>query len=439
MEALVELLGALGVRDRLGADHDGYPWVFGYRGPSLGELGFPPAPVADLVEDQLAIKSDGGARTAARELQVGEPRAHAAAALHAAGRVRDRGREPRVDGSDVRDARCDRPALSRAEPWFSGAVAGYRGQIGRNAAIPHALPNNIVFQAGDVLVTGATAPVWGYHSELERTMVIGPPSDEQKRMFDHMLALQDLAIDAIRPGRRARRSTGSCGPTTRSTASGRTGGTTSGTRSAALPRGAVPRPRRPDRDPPGHGLHRRAGALRAGARRLPALGHGRGDGRRRRVADVLPARPRALRCRREGVPLLLAGVRSVARGGGGTLRRGVGASGGGGERRRAGGGKGGWRCFFDEPPGRCRDGKAGARYAEPETAGATNGASRPPRSTTPRSPGLRGRPPAAVSPRWPKRHAAGPSGGAVGFSGLIGRPPHLADGRGASPRSAGKK
>jgi Xaa-Pro dipeptidase len=57
-----------------------------------------------------------------------------------------------------------------------------------------------VFQAGDVLVTGATAPVWGYHSELERTMVIGPPSDAQKRMFEHMVALQDLAIDAIRPG-----------------------------------------------------------------------------------------------------------------------------------------------------------------------------------------------------------------------------------------------
>jgi Xaa-Pro aminopeptidase len=92
------------------------------------------------------------------------------------------------------------PIYRAQSPWFSGAVAGYRGQIGRNAAIPHALPGNIVFEAGDVLVTGATAPVWGYHSELERTMVIGPPSDEQKRMFDHMLALQDLAIESIEPG-----------------------------------------------------------------------------------------------------------------------------------------------------------------------------------------------------------------------------------------------
>ena len=93
--------------------------------------------------------------------------------------------------------------LYRAQSmWYSGAAAGYRGQIGRNAAIPHALANNIVFAAGDVLVTGATAPVWGYHSELERTMVIGPPTDEQKRLFDHMVALQDVAFAAIVPGAR---------------------------------------------------------------------------------------------------------------------------------------------------------------------------------------------------------------------------------------------
>jgi Xaa-Pro aminopeptidase len=92
------------------------------------------------------------------------------------------------------------PIYRAQSPYYSGAMAGYRGQIGRNAAIPHAHGNNIVFQAGDVLVTGASAPVWGYHSELERTMVIGPPSDEQRRMFEHMVSLQDLAAETIRPG-----------------------------------------------------------------------------------------------------------------------------------------------------------------------------------------------------------------------------------------------
>jgi Xaa-Pro dipeptidase len=51
-----------------------------------------------------------------------------------------------------------------------------------------------------VLVTGAGAPVWGYHSELERTMIIGPASKEQKQLFDHMVNLQDTAFEAMKPG-----------------------------------------------------------------------------------------------------------------------------------------------------------------------------------------------------------------------------------------------
>jgi len=94
------------------------------------------------------------------------------------------------------------PLYRSQNPIFRGAHAGYRGQIGRGSAIPHALANNVVFQPGDVLVTGATAPVWGYFAELERTMVMGPPSDEQRRLFEHMVALQDTALETIRPGAR---------------------------------------------------------------------------------------------------------------------------------------------------------------------------------------------------------------------------------------------
>ena len=200
MEALVDLLGALGLRDPIGADHDGYPWVFGYRGPSLGELGYPPAHVADLVEDQLAIKSDAELALL-RESCKWANLAHTLLQRYTRPGVSETEVETRAS-TEATYAMLDAigPLYRGQSPWFDGAVAGYRGQIGRNAAIPHALPNNIVFRSGDVLVTGATAPVWGYHSELERTMVIGPPSDEQKRLFDHMLALQDLAIDTIRPG-----------------------------------------------------------------------------------------------------------------------------------------------------------------------------------------------------------------------------------------------
>src|SRR3954462_10973101 len=194
--ALRELLDALGVRGALGADADGYPWIFGYRGPGLGEW----THIADLVEDQMAIKSPAEIALL-RESCVWGNLAHTLLQRYTRPGVTETEVERRASNeatSSMLDAIG--PRYRAQSLWFDGALAAYRGQIGRNAAIPHAHANNIVFEAGDVLVTGATAPVWGYHSELERTMVIGPPSDEQKRLFDHMHALQTLAIDSIRPG-----------------------------------------------------------------------------------------------------------------------------------------------------------------------------------------------------------------------------------------------
>ena len=89
----------------------------------------------------------------------------------------------------------------RAQSMYGdGPSAGYRGQIGRNAAVPHALTDNLRFAEGDVLVTGAGCPMWGYNSELERTMFVGRASDAQRRLFDHMANAQDAAISALTPG-----------------------------------------------------------------------------------------------------------------------------------------------------------------------------------------------------------------------------------------------
>lgn len=195
-EGLSELLGALGVTGALGADQDGYPWMFGYRGPRLGEW----THVADLVEDQMAIKSAAEIELLRESCRWGNL-AHTLLQRYTRAGMTETAVETRAS-NEATAAMLDAigPVYRAQSPYSSGASAGYRGQIGRNASIPHAHGNNLVFRAGDVLVTGASAPVWGYHSELERTMVIGPPSDEQRHMFEHMVALQDLAVDAIRPG-----------------------------------------------------------------------------------------------------------------------------------------------------------------------------------------------------------------------------------------------
>jgi Xaa-Pro dipeptidase len=200
-EALRSLLAELGLRERFGADHDGYPWILGYRGPSLSEqTGVTPVNVTGFVEDQLAIKS-------AAEIELIRESAKWGNFAHT---LLQRYTKPGMTEVEVSQRATNEATLAmldaigpiyRAQnPFFEGAAAGYRGQIGRNAAIPHALTANITFRAGDVLVTGASAPVWGYLSELERTMVIGEPVAEQQVMFDHMVALQDIAFENIKPG-----------------------------------------------------------------------------------------------------------------------------------------------------------------------------------------------------------------------------------------------
>jgi Xaa-Pro aminopeptidase len=42
--------------------------------------------------------------------------------------------------------------------------------------------------------------MWGYTSELERTMIIGEPSARQREMFGHMLAAQGVGLSALGPG-----------------------------------------------------------------------------------------------------------------------------------------------------------------------------------------------------------------------------------------------
>jgi Xaa-Pro aminopeptidase len=200
-DVLVRTLGDLGLTRTIGADQDGYPWILGYRGPTLSELsGATVVRVAEQIEAQMAIKSAAEVALIRESVRWG----------NLAHRLLQRYTRAGVTETEVAQRASDEATFAmldaigeiyRSQSFFSsGAHAGYRGQIGRNAAIPHALAGNLVFQVGDVLVTGASAPVWGYLSELERTMFVGDATPEQERMFAHMLALQELAFDAIRPG-----------------------------------------------------------------------------------------------------------------------------------------------------------------------------------------------------------------------------------------------
>lgn len=201
MMILKDLLAEMGIGGALGADTNGYPWIMGYRGPSLGELtGGRVKSVVAFIEAQMALKSRAELGLIRESVRWG----------HLAHMLLQRYTKVGLTETEVSSRasmEANRvmldtigPLYQGQSPFFQGARAGYRGQIGRNAAIPHALANNITFQPGDVLVTGAGAPVWGYHSELERTMIIEPLTDDHKRMFAHMLALQETALSQMKPG-----------------------------------------------------------------------------------------------------------------------------------------------------------------------------------------------------------------------------------------------
>jgi Xaa-Pro dipeptidase len=199
--ALLELLKSQNLTtSRLAADLDGYEHRWGYRGPRLSALLGQAVPERlELIDDLRMVKSPAeialiqeAARwgdhahrlmqdlifTGANELEVSQ-----AASLQAT--------------QDMLSALGSRyvPKSREGKPANAMFIRGV------NTALPHGLHGGGGVQTGDVLVTGAYGVVGGYESELERTMIVGEPSNEFKRYFAAMLAAQDKAFAALRPGR----------------------------------------------------------------------------------------------------------------------------------------------------------------------------------------------------------------------------------------------
>ena len=91
------------------------------------------------------------------------------------------------------------PEYEPCKRGFSPASAGFRGQVGPMSAIPHSISTKRMIREGDVVITGAGADIGGYSSELERTMIIGEPTEKQRRYFEVMLKAQDTALEAFKP------------------------------------------------------------------------------------------------------------------------------------------------------------------------------------------------------------------------------------------------
>jgi Xaa-Pro aminopeptidase len=199
MPIFARVLADLGMRDAIGADEDGYPGILGYKGPALSDVtGASVAPLGDVIESMMARKSDG---------EIALIRESGRWCAHAHRLLQEYSRPGATEAEASLRASKEATLAMLAElgevggmSSSSGASAGYRGQIGLRSSWAHAVAHDIEFHVGDVLVTETSAPIWGYNSELERALMIGPPTDEMRRLFDHTVAAQQVAFDAIRPG-----------------------------------------------------------------------------------------------------------------------------------------------------------------------------------------------------------------------------------------------
>ena len=201
MLILARVLVDLGITGGAGADQNGYPGILGYEGPALSEVtGQPVVPLAPFIESLMVRKS---------EAEVALIRESASWCEHAHRLLQEYTRPGATEaeaslraGHEATLAMLETlgTAYGGQQASSDGVSAGYRGQIGLRSSWAHAIAHNIEFQKGDVLVTETSAPIWGYNAELERAMIIGTPTDEMRRLFDHMVAAQQVAFDALRPG-----------------------------------------------------------------------------------------------------------------------------------------------------------------------------------------------------------------------------------------------
>ncbi len=71
---------------------------------------------------------------------------------------------------------------------------------GANGANPHAQPGETVVAEGDFIVMDYGAGYHDYHSDMTRTVCVGQPSDEQRRVYDVVREAHEACAAAARPG-----------------------------------------------------------------------------------------------------------------------------------------------------------------------------------------------------------------------------------------------
>jgi len=197
MATAVGMLEELDV-DSVAADMDGAPGVMGYEGP----------PLSDYVDVHQQTWVDR-MRWSKSDAEIAVMR-EASKWSHLAHQYLVDGMEPGARQGTV----SQRASMEASKAMFDTLGTQYVPRTGiyfegpthtgmhsdKQTAEPHPYPGNRKLREGDTIVTAAEANIDGYLSEIERTMFIGEPNDEQRHYFDLMLEAQTTAIETAGPG-----------------------------------------------------------------------------------------------------------------------------------------------------------------------------------------------------------------------------------------------
>lgn len=196
VEAAIEVANAAGQRDavraaadgisRIGLEADHVTWA---RRRGMAEEWFSGAelvPTTRLVADLRRVKDEGErARIAAA----------CAVADEAFERVRSRLLERPTERDFALELEFEMRRRGAEAVSFEPIVAS-----GPNGAKPHARPGGRMIEPGELVVLDFGAKVDGYCSDMTRTVSVGDPGDEARRMFEVVLESQRQGREAVREG-----------------------------------------------------------------------------------------------------------------------------------------------------------------------------------------------------------------------------------------------
>ena len=149
-----------------------------------------PAEIADvrgLLDEMRLFKSDDEIATMRRAAEIS-----AGAHRRAMRATRPGATEYEVEAELLHEFR----RLGAQSPAYHSIVAG-----GANACVLHYVFNDASLRDGDLLLIDAGCELDGYASDITRTFPVnGKFSGPQKDLYELVLAAQDAAIEAVRPG-----------------------------------------------------------------------------------------------------------------------------------------------------------------------------------------------------------------------------------------------